>query len=657
MSQRSVSPPMMEYDVNESNTSDWINPLLRHAMFVEGAVDSDRKFANWTSPGFIQANRADTVAMTEAPFAGRDPAVLSSDGGDISGSQMLLSPVKPPVGKGGASSSSAISSIFPGDVYIRTYMKAGEAFFRVKTIDNDLQMAYQENDVGGISFRDLLNPRKYELLYRGEQIDDSGNDHEGDEASVTSEMSLSPSKYYASEENRAAFHENYHVYSDETNIIAVSKAPEEVTKKQKRRKKKKQRNPETTSPSSIHSPSPISMPLSPPGPFDDDDEEGLPIFHGSDSDAEPPITTKDILHPLPTKLSPSPTKQLQRLAPVPSQEQESRPSTASFSYLQACDKQKVVPWNLVTRVQDEEDSPTLDLHGLSIGKSFSECLSHGLSSSSLGFLEKINLMDNRLKGSDIEPLMKAIKDKNVKGLNLSKNRIGLVGGFSVLEFLKSEEHAEHIQELSLGSCEIGEEGVTMIVNAFLDAKSQVLEVLNLSKNGLSRKFANKAIELLDKSKCLTDLDLSWNELNTEGSTKLVQHLGSSKSPLERLNLSWNGIKGSILNCTKTLTMCLGKCSLSYLDLNHNKFQVEEISVLREAASENMKLTLDLALPEGEETEVMLKGRKETKCRVNVSGTERDMTREEIRDYISQKVQQYAPPPPAEGEKDKKKKGK
>ena len=71
-----------------------------------------------------------------------------------------------------------------------------------------------------------------------------------------------------------------------------------------------------------------------------------------------------------------------------------RPSTASFAYLRACSQHNVAPWNLVTKCEDPA-SPTLNLKGLAMGGGFADCLSEGLQSRSMEFLEKVDLSDNR----------------------------------------------------------------------------------------------------------------------------------------------------------------------------------------------------------------------------------------------------------------------
>ena len=48
----------------------------------------------------------------------------------------------------------------------------------------------------------------------------------------------------------------------------------------------------------------------------------------------------------------------------------------------------------MTKCEDPA-SPTLNLKGLAMGESFSSCLSEGLQSRSMEFLEKVDLSDNR----------------------------------------------------------------------------------------------------------------------------------------------------------------------------------------------------------------------------------------------------------------------
>ena len=77
----------------------------------------------------------------------------------------------------------AVSSIFPGDTFIRTYMKAGEAFFRVVSVDSSAQKACNDRNKV-LSFQELLDPKRYELLYRGEVVSGGGSGGLVDSASA-----------------------------------------------------------------------------------------------------------------------------------------------------------------------------------------------------------------------------------------------------------------------------------------------------------------------------------------------------------------------------------------------------------------------------------------------------------------------------------------
>ena len=48
-------------------------------------------------------------------------------------------------------------------------MKPGEAMFRVASVNNETQTAFNDKMVG-VRFSELLDPKRYELLYRGEGV-------------------------------------------------------------------------------------------------------------------------------------------------------------------------------------------------------------------------------------------------------------------------------------------------------------------------------------------------------------------------------------------------------------------------------------------------------------------------------------------------------
>jgi Ran GTPase-activating protein (RanGAP) involved in mRNA processing and transport len=316
----------------------------------------------------------------------------------------------------------------------------------------------------------------------------------------------------------------------------------------------------------------------------------------------------------------------------------SRPNSASFLYLEACSKKNIAPWDLLTKFENPEE-PTLNLRGLTMGGGFGDCVAAGLKSKSFGFLEKVDLSDNRLHGSDVAALLDGLVGKNVKYIDLSKNKIGNVGATKLVEFLNTDTglqsglaHKEVLEVLSVGRCEMGERGARSILGLFEScASTSKLAALDISKNGLVKTASAAIISFLSSQVALQDLDLSWNQLTGDGAKPIIDYLKepAAKTVLQRINLEWNGIEGDFQRSITSkppfgivpaiISLFESRaCTLQNLNLDNNKFTEDEIqTILREGqdwryvldAKENTtKSKLGLASKKGEETIEMLNKR-------------------------------------------------
>ena len=93
----STSP--VQVNVQQGASSDWINPLLRHAIYshnIDHPPEVAQPFSNWASPGLIQPSREKPKIRLDPEDDKKAPSRRSSG---------------PP------------SSVFEGDVFIRTFMK------------------------------------------------------------------------------------------------------------------------------------------------------------------------------------------------------------------------------------------------------------------------------------------------------------------------------------------------------------------------------------------------------------------------------------------------------------------------------------------------------------------------------------------------------
>ncbi|GMH93932.1 hypothetical protein TL16_g12761 [Triparma laevis f. inornata] len=598
------------FDINMTvgSKSDWINPLLRHAIYShnngkEGGEGRSKEFKNWSSPQFIQPSsspRKFRLSTSSSPLPSSRPH------------------------------SSTSTSIFPGDTYIRTFMKPGSATFLVNRVDNDLGVAFNEEG-SGVDFGELLDFKRYELLFRGEgvwRISKLGTQKElsGSLPFSTSPPSNSPSKidqatekkYFGKNKNilssstsQSRFYNRFHVYGEETDISGVVEVPEDRDLNSSKSLNSLNLSPSTITSNKLHhnytlthkyknnkdssksiyeewikkTKLPLAMYMSEGNGVRKKLEEDVPLDYAKYMEEVEEFgigKTLKNLEPLPVKMHPSPSKAL--LPSSSSSNNNERPNTASFSYLRACAQNNVAPWNLVTKCENLS-SPTLNLKGLSMGTTFSDCLCEGLKSESLGFLERIDFRGNKLSGKDVGKLLEGCGHMKVRGLKFGKNRIGGVGGKAVLEWLRNREGDVEMEDLDLGGCEVGESMVYFILEELGKRDGRSLKSLSICENKIKEKrIKTGMIGFLSKCPALETLDLSWNSLKDVGASDLLKYLAkpSKKVVLHEVRLGWNGISDSCTDDVINLIESKDR-TVERLELNNNNFSQTAVNKIITAA--------------------------------------------------------------------------
>jgi hypothetical protein len=163
-----------------------------HVASYDRITDPCKKFENWASGSVIMTEserRKDDAVRSGGGDTTDNNDVETSRGEDDDNSSPSPTPPMTITTNNITSATSATnphqpsSHVAVGDVYIRKFIRMGEAMFRVVSMDppNDdsstpptpasHRMAYNEEDVG-IRVSDLSNSSKYELLYRGDGEDE-----------------------------------------------------------------------------------------------------------------------------------------------------------------------------------------------------------------------------------------------------------------------------------------------------------------------------------------------------------------------------------------------------------------------------------------------------------------------------------------------------
>uniref|UniRef100_A0A7S4PPF8 Uncharacterized protein n=1 Tax=Guillardia theta TaxID=55529 RepID=A0A7S4PPF8_GUITH len=180
-------------------------------------------------------------------------------------------------------------------------------------------------------------------------------------------------------------------------------------------------------------------------------------------------------------------------------------------------------------------------------------------------LRSFDCSNNNLRAEGMSILVDMLTScgLDVEYLNVSANRIGKEGAQKIAKFLSIPNSS--IQELHCDMNDIGDVGMRAI--ALVLPKTQ-LKVLSVQKNKISKLGAVALRRMIaSESVCLQDLDVSWNEILTDGACTFAEGLADNKS-LRRLNLEWSGFGSE--KALSALFHALKTCPLQVVDLSSNQ---------------------------------------------------------------------------------------
>lgn len=193
-------------------------------------------------------------------------------------------------------------------------------------------------------------------------------------------------------------------------------------------------------------------------------------------------------------------------------------------------------------------------------------------------LKELDLTRNHLTESDLVDIGECLRHTTtITALNLSQNKLSI----DLTNFASSLSHNKSIKKLDMSGCFLGSEQIEALSKSFQHLS---LHILLLKNNRISR--ATNVFKELESTQ-IQVLDLSNNSISSlEGITPVLRTLkklllnlnqivslkpivkGISKSPLKKLNLSWN--------CISFVHDLISELSsneqLKYLYLDHNPLQ-------------------------------------------------------------------------------------
>ena len=212
--------------------------------------------------------------------------------------------------------------------------------------------------------------------------------------------------------------------------------------------------------------------------------------------------------------------------------------SASFAFIKACDKERVVcnPLGLLKRKGDEN---TLEMNNQHSGDRFINCLSTGLKYTNN--LSNLEISNNRLTHTGIEKLFMNIKQnesfvRNIIKLNLSNNNIGESGIQKLSNFI--EDKNCQLEHLNIEGNNLGDNNINYICDTIALYIRNKITYLNLGKNKITKNSEKGLLAITEKCSELVVLILRNNQINNSLGTKLMINLNKVYS-LKMLDISWN----------------------------------------------------------------------------------------------------------------------
>ncbi|XP_029925623.1 NACHT, LRR and PYD domains-containing protein 12-like, partial [Myripristis murdjan] len=228
---------------------------------------------------------------------------------------------------------------------------------------------------------------------------------------------------------------------------------------------------------------------------------------------------------------------------------------------------------------------TLRLSDCRLTRSSCACLASALKSNP--HLTELDLSENCLQDSGVELLSALVESPHcsLKTLRFSGCELSETHCETVALALKSNPH---LTELDLSENQLQDSGVELL-SAGLESPNCRLEILRLRSCMLSKSSCASLASALKSNPHLTELDLSENRLQDSGVELLSAGLESPNCRLETLRLSECSLTES--SCVSLASTLKSNLHLTELDLSYNELQdsgVELLSALVESPNCSLK---------------------------------------------------------------------
>ena len=207
---------------------------------------------------------------------------------------------------------------------------------------------------------------------------------------------------------------------------------------------------------------------------------------------------------------------------------------------------------------------------------------------SLKNLSKLNLQMNNINDKDIKTIINFIKDNNtpIKNLILKNNKITQEGSESISELIK---FSKTLKLLDLSFNDLKSEGVKKICNSIIVTEpNSNLEQLFLNGNKCNDYCSDDIFNLLinKKSKKLKLLSLNLNFFSNKGIDKILSSLRKNDS-LKQLCLSENKIDEKAFN--NLVNYLKFNKTLKILEIKSSRINDESLKNIMQIFSDNLSL--------------------------------------------------------------------
>ena len=207
---------------------------------------------------------------------------------------------------------------------------------------------------------------------------------------------------------------------------------------------------------------------------------------------------------------------------------------------------------------------------------------------SLKNLSKLNLQMNNINDKDIKTIINLIKDNNtpIKNLILKNNKITQEGSESISDLIK---FSKTLKLLDLSFNELKSEGVKKICNSIIVTEpNSNLEQLFLNGNKCNDYCSDDIFNLLinKKSKKLKLLSLNLNFFSNKGIDKILSSLRKNDS-LKQLCLSENKIDEKAFN--NLVNYLKFNKTLKILEIKSSRINDESLKNIMQIFSDNLSL--------------------------------------------------------------------